>query len=190
MAVTKKPTTSKPAAKKTTAAKPVAKKTTTAAKKPTTAKPAAKKTTAAKPAAKKTTITAASAKTVASKSAGSTSGLSVRGNKKIQTFQKEFNKKFPYLGIVFYNRLGVELKGDRTFGEIAGAATGGEISISGNKKIGNLEKDFLKTFNIKVQVFYTTKSSGRVITNILDTWTLSHLNERCEKDGDVKGVWK
>lgn len=165
MAVTKKTNTTKPAAKKTTT-KPAVKKTTT--------KPSAKTTTATK----KTTTTATS------------TGLTVRGNKKIQTFQKEFNKKFPYLGIAFYNRFGVELKGDRTFGEIAGATTGGDISISGNKKIGNLEKDFLKTFNIKVQVFWTSKNGGRVITSTLDTWTLSHLNERCEKDGDKKGVWK
>ena len=175
MAVTKKTTTTKTSAKKTTTAKPVAKKTSTTK---ITAKPAVKKNTPAKPVAKKATT------------ATSSTGLTVRGNKKIQTFQKEFNKKFPYLGIVFYNRLGVELKGDRTFGEIAGASTGGDISISGNKKIGNLEKEFLNTFNIKVQVFWTSKSGSRIITSTLDTWTLSHLNERCEKDGDIKGVWK
>lgn len=162
MAVTKKTTTTKTATKKTT-----------------TAKPAAKKTSAPKPAAKKT----------AAVSTGSSSGLTVRGNKKIETFQKEFNKKFPYLGILFFNRMGRELKGDKTFGEIAGATSGGSVSVSGNKHIGNLESDFLKNFNIKVQVFWTHKTKGRIITSHTDTLTLSKLNALCEKDGEIKGVW-
>lgn len=164
------------AVKKTTSTK-------TATKKTSTTKPAAKKTTV-KPAAKKTTSTAT--KSIST----SASGLTVRGNKKIETFQKEFNKKFPYLGILFFNKMGRELKGDKTFGEIAGAATGGSVSISGNKHIGNLEVDFLKNFNIKVQVFWTSKTNGRIITTHTDTLTLSKLNALCEKDGEIKGVWK
>ena len=167
MAVTKK-TTTKSAAKKTT----------------TTTKMSTKKTATAKPAVKKTA--AAAAKPAAT----STAGLSVRGNKKIETFQKEFNKKFPYLGILFFNKTGRELKGDRTFGEIAGAAPGGAVSISGNKHIGNLEADFMKNFNIKVQVFWTSKTNGRIITSHTDSLTLAKLNALCERDGEVKGVWK
>lgn len=159
------------------------KKTTTTAKKTTTA---AKKTTST---AKKTTTAAKKTTTTAAKSTTSSSGLTVRGNKKIETFQKEFNKKFPYLGILFYNRMGRELKGDRTFGEIAGATAGGSVSISGNKHIGNLETDFMKNFNIKVQVFWTSKKNGRIITSHTDSLTLSKLNALCEKDGEVKGVW-
>lgn len=173
MAVTKKTPTTKPAAKKTAAAKPVAKKTTAT-------KPAVKKTTAAKPAAKATPSKATTT---------SSSGLSVRGNKKIETFQIEFNKKFPYLGILFFNRMGKELKGDKTFGEIAGAEPGGSVSISGNKHIGNLEADFLKAFNIKVQVFWTSKENMRIITSSTDSMTLARLNALCEKDNEMKGVW-
>lgn len=169
MAVTKKTTTTK----KTTSTK-------TAVKKTTTAKSTAAKKPAAKPAAKTTTKATTST---------STQGLSVRGNKKIETFQKEFNKKFPYLGILFFNRMGRELKGDKTFGEIAGAQTGGSVSISGNKHIGNLEADFLKAFNIKVQVFWTSRTGGRIITSHTDDLTLSKLNALCEKDKEIKGVW-
>ena len=165
------------AVKKTTTTKSTANKTAVA-------KPAAKKTTTAKPATKKTTTTATKSTST------SATGLTVRGNKKIETFQKEFNKKFPYLGILFFNRMGRELKGDRTFGEIAGAAAGGSVSISGNKHIGNLEADFLKNFNIKVQVFWTSKTNGRIITSHTDTMTLSRLNALCEKDWEIKGVWK
>lgn len=149
----------------------VTKKTTTVAKKTTTA---AKKTTTA---AKKT-------------STSSSSSLTVSGNKKLSTFQRDFNKAFPYLCILFYNRNGVELKGDRTFASIAGSAPGGSISVAPNKRIGNLEADFLKNFNIKVQIFWTSRNSGRVLTSHTDDMTLAKLNSLCEKDGEIKGVWK
>ena len=101
----------------------VAKKTTA---KPAT-KPAAKKTTA-KPAAKTTTE------------------LSVSGNKKIITLQKEFNKKFPYLRLgIFYSYVRQQvakgerisqIDGEKTLASVRRADSGGDISISGNKRIG------------------------------------------------------
>lgn len=68
--------------------------------KKTTATKTAKKTTTAKPAtktAKKTTT-----KAVAKPATSSVSELTVSGNKKIGTLQKEFNKKFPYLRLGIY----------------------------------------------------------------------------------------
>ena len=83
------PTTKKPAAKKVTA------------------KPTVKKTTSAKPAAKKTST----AKTVAKKV--STTEISVNGNKKVGTLQKEFNKKFPYIRLgIFYSYAREQLWGE------------------------------------------------------------------------------
>ena len=133
MAVTKKP-----AAKKT-AAKPAAKKAAPAKK--TAAKPAAKKTTD-KPAAKPVVKKAAPVKT-------SSTEISVTGNKKIGTLQKEFNKKFPYirLGLFYsYARQAVakgesitNIDPDKTLASVRRAESGGDISISGNKKIKSLE---------------------------------------------------
>ena len=82
-----KKTTTRLATKKATAVKPAAKKATSTTKKTTTkatAKPAAKPAT--KHVEKKATE------------------ISVSGNKKIGTLQKEFNKKFPYLQLcLFYS---------------------------------------------------------------------------------------
>ena len=146
MAVTKKPAAKKPAAKKAAPAKKTA------------AKPAAKKTTA-KPAAKPVVKKAAPAKT-------STTELSVTGNKKIGTLMKEFNKKFPYLRLKIcysYARQAVAkgesisgIDPDKTLASVRRADSGGDISISGNKKIKSLEKEFDTFFGLYAQVCDTS----------------------------------
>ena len=153
MATTTKKAASKPAAKKTTAAKPAAKKTTTA-------KPVAKKAAAAKPAAKKATATVA--KSVE---------ISVTGNKKIDTLRKEFNKKFPYLRLgIFYSYARQQvakgeaitpIDGSKTLASVRRADSGGDISISGNKKIKSLEKEFDTVFGLYCQVCYTEGDGHR-----------------------------
>ena len=176
---TKKTATAKPAAKKTTA-KPAAKKTTTAAK------PAAKKTTTAKPAAKP---------------AAKATEISVTGNKKIGTLRKEFNKKFPFIRLgIFYSYAREQVaKGesitnidvDKTLASVRRADSGGDISISGNKKIKTLEKEFDTVFGLYAQVCYTTAEGKRHYTSGSDDeMTLSAFNEKCEKDGCKKGEWK
>ena len=184
----KKTTTTKPAAKKTTAAKPAAKKAAPT-KKTTTAKPAVKKTPAAKPAAKK----AAPVKTAVE--------ISVNGNKKIGTLMKEFNKQFPYIRLgIFYSYARQEVaKGgtiynidaDKTLASVRRADSGGDISISGNKKIKTLEKEFDTVFGLYAQVCYTTKDGHRYYTSgSTDDMTLAAFNKKCEADGCKKGVWK
>ena len=185
MAVTKKPAAKKPAAK------PAAKKAAPAKK--TAAKPAAKKTTA-KPAAKPVVKKAAPAKTSATE-------LSVTGNKKIGTLQKEFNKKFPYLRLKIcysYARQAVAkgesisgIDPDKTLASVRRADSGGDISISGNKKIKSLEKEFDTVFGLYAQVCYTSKEGSRYYTSgSNDEKTLASFNAECEKNGCKKGVWK
>ena len=184
MATTTKKAASKPAAKKTTAAKPVAKKITT------TAKPAAKKTTTAKPVAKKATATVA--KSVE---------ISVTGNKKIDTLRKEFNKKFPYLRLgIFYSYARQQvakgesitpIDGSKTLASVRRADSGGDISISGNKKIKSLEKEFDTVFGLYCQVCYTDGDGHRYYTSgSNDEKTLASFNAECEKNGCKKDVWK
>ena len=183
---TKKTTTTKTAAKKTTTTKPAAKKTTTA-------KPAAKKTTTtAKPAAKKTTTTAKT----------SVTEISVTGNKKVSTLRTEFNKKFPYLNLYVcysYGRdmvkkgetLSARIPDDKTLASVRRADSGGDISISGNKKIKSLEKEFDTVFGLYVQVCYENSDGNRYYTRgAADEKTLSAFNAECEKNGCKKGLWK
>lgn len=146
----------------------------------TTKKTLAKKVTA-QPAAKKATE------------------ISVSGNKKIATLQKEFNKKFPYirLGIYYsYARQQVakgetitQIDGNKTLASVRRADSGGDISISGNKKIRTLEKEFDTVFGLYAQVCYTSAEGNRYYTSgSKDDMTLSAFNAECEKNGCEKGV--
>ena len=200
MVATKKPA-AKPAAKKTTTTKTAAKKTTTtkpATKKTTTAKPAVKKTTVAKTTTTKTTTKPAAKKVAPAKTAVE---ISVNGNKKIGTLMKEFNKQFPYIRLgIFYSYARQEVaKGgtiynidaDKTLASVRRADSGGDISISGNKKIKTLEQEFDKVFGLYAQVCYTTKDGHRYYTSgSTDDMTLSAFNKKCEADGCKKGEWK
>ena len=174
MAVTKK-TTTKKATTKTTA-----KKTTTV-----------KKTTVAKPAAKKTTTTVAKSSTE----------ISVSGNKKIDTLRKEFNKKFPYLRLgIFYSYARQQvakgetitpIDGEKTLASVRRGDSSGSISISGNKKIKSLEKEFDTVFGLYCQICYTEGDGHRYYTSgSADEKTLSAFNAECEKNKCKKGVWK
>ena len=185
-------TVKKPAAKKTTTtAKPAAKKTTT------TAKPAAKKTTA-KPAVKPAAKPAAK---VAAKPAPKATEISVNGNKKIDTLRKEFNKKFPYLRLgIFYSYARQQvakgetitpIDGSKTLASVRRADSGGDISISGNKKIKSLEREFDTIFGLYCQICYTEGDGHRYYTSkSADEKTLSAFNAECEKNGCKKGEWK
>ncbi len=146
---------------------------------------------------KKTTKTTAK-KTTAKKTTSST-GISVTGNKKIVTLQKEFNKKFPYLrlGIYYsYARKQVakgetitQIDGSKTLASVRRADSGGDISISGNKRIGSLEKEFDKVFGLYCQVCYTEADGSRYYTSgANDNKTLSSFNKECEAAGCKKGV--
>ncbi len=194
---TKKPaakkTSTKPAAKKTTSTKTVAKKatTTTAVKKTATSKPVAKKATTAKTSTKTTTV----------KPVAKTTEISVTGNKKIDTLRKEFNKKFPYLRLgIFYSYArqqvakGESIKpidGSKTLASVRRADSGGDISISGNKKIKSLEKEFDAVFGLYCQVCFTEGDSHRYYTSgSNDEKTLASFNAECEKNGCKKNEWK
>lgn len=155
---------------------------------------ASTKLTAKVPATAKKVIKTAPAKTTAT-------GLAVSGNKKIGTLMKEFNKQFPYLRLkICYSYVrqavakGESISGidvDKTLASVRRADSGGDISISGNKKIKSLEKEFDTVFGLYVQVCYTDVDGHRYYTSGSDDEkTLASFNSECEKNGCKKGVWK
>ena len=165
--------------------------------KKTTTKPATKTTTVAKSAVKKTTTTAKKATSTTT----TATGLSVTGNKKIGTLQKEFNKKFPYLRLgIFYSYARNQVKKgesitqipeDKTLASVRRADSGGTVSISGNKKIKSIEQEMDKAFGLYCQICYTDKDGSRYYTSgSTDEKTLSAFNAECEKNGCKKGVYR
>ena len=124
-------------------------------------------------------------------------GVSVTGNKKIATLQKEFNEQFPYLRLsIYYSYMRNEktktpLSGDKTLASVRRGNGTGKISINGNKKISSLEKEFDTEFGLYAQVCYTEKDGSRYYTSGSDdAKTLSAFNAECQKNKCKKGVWK
>jgi len=124
-------------------------------------------------------------------------GVSVTGNKKIATLQKEFNEQFPYLRLsIYYSYMRNEktktpLSGDKTLASVRRGNGTGKISINGNKKISSLEKEFDTEFGLYAQVCYTTKDGSRYYTSGSDdAKTLSAFNAECQKNKCKKGVWR
>lgn len=166
-----------------------------AVKKTTSAKPAAK------PATKATKPVAKATKTTTKPVAKSTTELNVTGNKKLDTLKKEFNKKFPCLQLAIaysYVRDAVkkgetmkQIPGDKTIASVRRADSGGTISISGNKKIKTLEKEFDTVFGLYCQVcYYSPEGHGYYTSGADDEKTLSAFNTECEKRGCPKDKWK
>ena len=80
---------------------------------------------------------------------------------------------------------------DKTLASVRRGDTSGTISISGNKKIKSLEKEFDTVFGLYAQICYTTKEGNRYYTSGSDDEkTLASFNEECQKRGCKKGEWK
>lgn len=192
-----------PPVKKATPKAPVKKAASTAGKtspaKKATPKATSAKSTTTKAAVKKAATTKAviSKATVKKVAAPKAIELSVSGNKKIDTLRKEFNKQFPYLRLgLYYSYMRNEksktpLDGSKTLASVRRADSGGDISISGNKKIKTLEKEFDTVFGLYAQVCYTEADGHRYYTSgSEDEKTLAAFNAECEKNGCKKGEYK
>lgn len=126
--------------------------------------------------------------------------MSVTGQKKVGTLMNEFNKKFPYLGLRLYSPEVKTLKKgesftpyriptDKTLASVrAEGAAGGTITVTGNKKIKTLEREFETVFGLYAQVCYCPKGceagKGYVTVGELDEYTLAGFNEKCQADGN------
>ncbi len=109
--------------------------------------------------------------------------LTVRGNNKISQIQKEFTTAFPFLKLEFFNQLHkvheaspkkALIKTDILLKErIKGNS---EIVINEEMPVSLLERLFMETFGISVQVF---RKSGRswLETTRTDDWTLRRQND-------------
>ena len=117
-------------------------------------------------------------------------GISVTGNKKLKTLQKEFNKKFPYLRLSVYplSEKKKSTKGghnpEKKISEIRTKTSPGDISIHGRTHAGNLEENFEKIFGLYAQVCWTESDGSRYYTTgAKDKMSLSQLSKLGEKEG-------
>ena len=122
--------------------------------------------------------------------------ISVSGNKKIQTLQKEFTKKYPYIRICLSPLSEKKKKsqsphsGNLKISEVRTKDNPGKVSLHGRTLVGTIEKNFDKLFGIYVQVCYTTSDGKRFYTGAShDKLSLTKLNKHGESEGWKKGVW-
>ena len=139
--------------------------------------------------------------TTTKKTTTASTEITVSGNKKIGTLQKEFNKKFPYIQLcIFYSYARnsvakgegiIQIDGDKTLASVRRADSGGTISISGNKLVKSLEKEFDTVFGLYAQVCYTSATGkGYYTSGSTDQMTLSALNKWAEANGCKKDVYR
>lgn len=111
-------------------------------------------------------------------------GLSMNGKKKLETIQKEFSAKFPYLTLVFLDAKKENIDGSKTLSEVR-KSKGEDVSIIASQKVNSLEKNFLKNYGLIVEVAFQ-KDGELVITQPEETRTLNELNKWCELNGCSK----
>jgi hypothetical protein len=111
--------------------------------------------------------------------------LRVAPNRLISDLQKEFNNAFPFLKIEFFQIRNPQLPAfafrqilphNKRIVDGQTAITGGDIEISSDMKVKDLEKIFKNQFSLAVQVL---RRSGNLWleTTMTDEWTLGQQNE-------------
>jgi hypothetical protein len=121
--------------------------------------------------------------------------ISVTGNKKIGTLQKEFHEKFPYLRLGIFplsekrKKTKTPFSSDLTIATVRKGKSSGDITITGNKLVKTLEHEFEEDFGLYVQVGFVEKDGSRHYTSgTYDDLTLTACNKACEAIGCKKNV--
>jgi hypothetical protein len=111
--------------------------------------------------------------------------LRIAPNRLISDLQHEFNKAFPFLKIEFFQNRNKQLPAftfqqilphNKRIAEGQAAVADGDIEISPDMKVKDLEKMFKDQFSLVAQVF---RRSGNLWleTTMTDDWTLGQQNE-------------
>jgi hypothetical protein len=104
----------------------------------------------------------------------------MNGKKKIETLQKQFTLKFPYLTLIFLDKDRRAIDVSKTLSEIR-QSKGDDISIIASLKVNTLEKRFLENYGLVVEVAYQ-KSNKVVYTKDSVDKSLNELNKWCENN--------
>ena len=127
--------------------------------------------------------------------------ITTTGSKKVATLQKEFNNNYPYLRLKICpftekakvakvkSIYGVDIT--KTLSEVRTKKGAGEISFTGSRLVGNIEKEFENVFGLYAQICFTEKDGARRYTSGSDDKkSLAALNREKAAAGCKKGEWK
>jgi hypothetical protein len=114
--------------------------------------------------------------------------IRITDKRRISAIQEEFSKMFPYLKIEFFSRLhkmdGASPKRmmknpSKTIGECRTIHNDGEIIITPNMSVAELEKRFGNIYGLSIQVFRKSGDAW-LETTVTDSWTLEKQNQQGE----------
>ena len=114
--------------------------------------------------------------------------MQITDSKKLKAIQAEFQEKFPYLKLEFYegkhesgkpSPAGKQLGPEKTIGQVRTVQADGDLGIDGQLKVSTLETRFWQHYGLNVQVF---RLSGNLWlqTSTTDSWTLAEQNRKGE----------
>ena len=126
--------------------------------------------------------------------------ITTTGSKLVSTLMKQFNANFPYLRLKICPPKSKALvaKGETIYGvdktkklsEVRTKKGSGEISFTGSKNVGRIEREFENIFGLYVQICYTTKEGERhYTTGSDDKKSLTELNREKAAEGCKKDQW-
>ncbi len=112
--------------------------------------------------------------------------ITINDNRKIYAIQEEFNKLFPYLKLEFFSKphkaFGASSKksikkNSKCIYECRSIHNNGEITITPQMTVNELEQNFASTYGLSVHVF---RKSGKswLETTVTDNWTLEEQNRQ------------
>lgn len=111
--------------------------------------------------------------------------IEINDNRKVYAIQEEFNAAFPYLKLEFYTKPHTQggaspkeiiTESSKLIGDCRTIHDSGEITITPQLTVGELEQRFRDVYGLSVQVF---RKSGKVWleTNETDNWSLEKQND-------------
>ena len=114
--------------------------------------------------------------------------LSIRNERTIKDLQQDFNDEFPYLQLAFFdhkhktgqsNNISDMLSNELTLSDIRRSDQEGNIFVSPNLKVSELENLFSELYELNVQV---QRKSGNIwlVTTATDDWSLEKQNTEGE----------
>lgn len=126
--------------------------------------------------------------------------ITTTGSKLVSTLMKEFNANYPYLRLKICppESKALVAKGESISGvdktkklSVVRTKKGaGEISFTGSKNVGTIEREFENIFGLYVQICYSSKEGERFYTSGSDDKkSLTELNRDKAAEGCQKGIW-
>lgn len=111
--------------------------------------------------------------------------IEINDNRKIYAIQEEFHKEFPFLKLEFYAKPHKKggahsnefiTESSKRLGDCRSIHDSGEITITPQLTVGELEQNFRDVYGLSVQVF---RKSGKVWLETIDTdnWSLQKQND-------------